>query len=115
VQFLKDEFENLDSLYGVTNSNVLNTLGYSLMNQNKLDEALIVFQLNIKKFPNVANNYDSIAECYLNRGDNENAMKFYKIAFEKLQSDSTVTDEFREFLEENIRNQLRELNEDLDV
>ena len=115
VQFLQDEFENLDSLYGVTNSVVLNTLGYSLMNQNKLDEALIVFQLNIKKFPDIANNYDSIAECYLNRGENENAMKFYKVAFEKLQTDTTLTNEFREFLEENIRNQLRELNEDLDV
>jgi tetratricopeptide (TPR) repeat protein len=115
VEFLNEEFDNLDSLYSIHNPNVLNTLGYYLINNNRLDEALVVFKVNIKKYPEVANGYDSLAECYLNLGDNENAIKYYKIAFEKLKTDSTLTDQFREFLEENIKNQLDELNSSIDV
>ena len=114
VDFLNLEFDNLDSQYGVNNPLVLNLLGYSLMNQNRLDEALIVFKVNVKKYPNVANTYDSLAECYLNSGDSKNAIKYYKIAFEKLENDTTITDEYKEFLEENIRNSLNELSSDID-
>ena len=115
VDFLNREFEDLDSLYGINNPVPLNLLGYSLMNQNRLDEALTVFKVNLKKYPDIANSYDSMAECYLNRGENENAIKYYKMAFEKLKTDTTVTDQFREFLEQNIRNQLEELSADLEV
>jgi len=115
VEFLNTEFENLDSLYNISDPGVLNILGYNLINQNRLDEALVVFKVNIKKYPDVANGYDSIAECYVNRGENENAIKYYKIAFEKLKSDTTITDQFREFLEEGIRTNLEELNSGLDV
>jgi len=51
----------------------------------------------------------------LNRGETENAVKYYKMAFEKLKTDTTITDQFREFLEDNIRNQLNELSGNLDV
>ena len=115
VEFLNREFENLDSLYNINNPVALNLLGYNLMNQNRLDEALEVFKVNVKKYPEIANTYDSLAECYLNRGENENAIKYYKMAFEKLKTDTTITDEFRQFLEDNIRDKLNELSSDLDV
>ncbi len=110
VKFLEDEFDNLETVYGVTNPNVLNTLGYTFLNQHKLDDALVVFKVNLKKYPELANCYDSLAECYLTRGENENAIKYYKLAFEKLETDTTITDEFRQFLEEGIRNNLEELD-----
>lgn len=115
VEFLVDEFEDLDSVYNINNPNILNTLGYALVNQNRFDEALIVFEVNIKKYPDVANGYDSLAEYYMIRNDHQNAIKYYKIAFDKLKTDTTINDQFRERLEEGIRNNLREMGSNLDV
>lgn len=42
----------------------LNTYGYVLMGQRKLVEALFVFQLNAALFPELANVFDSLGECY---------------------------------------------------
>jgi tetratricopeptide (TPR) repeat protein len=115
VDFLNNEFNDLDSLYNINNPGILNILGYNLINQNRLEEALIVFKVNVKKYPEVANGYDSLAECYMTMGDNENAIKYYKIAFEKLETDTTITDDFRQRLEEGIRNNLEELSSRIDV
>jgi len=115
IEFLENEFDSLESVYNITDPNILNILGYNLVNQNRLDEALVVFKVNVKKYPDIANGYDSLAECYMTRGENENAMKYYKIAFEKLKTDTTITDQFRNFLEEGIRNNLEELNGKIDV
>ena len=115
VDFLTNEFENLDSLYNITDPGILNMLGYSLVNQERFDEALIVFEVNIRKYPDIANGYDSLAEYYMTIGDNKNAIKFYKIAFNKLKTDTTINDQFRERLEEGIRNNLKELGSNIDV
>ena len=115
VEFLNTEYDKLDSLYSINNPGVLNILGYNLMNQNRLDEALVVFKVNVKKYPDVANGYDSLGECYMNRGENEEAIKAYKMAFEKLEADTTINDNFREFLQESIRDNLEELNSRIDV
>lgn len=114
VGFLEAEFDSLETVYNIDNPNILNALGYSLMNQERFNEALTVFEVNIKKYPEVANGYDSIAECYMNRGENENAIKYYKIAFEKFKTDTTVTEEFRERVTEGIRNNLNELGSKID-
>ena len=115
VNFLVDEFADLDSVYNINEHNILNTLGYALVNQERFEEALIVFNVNIKKYPDVANGYDSIAEYYMNRSDNQNAIKYYKIAFDKLKTDTTINDQFRERLEEGIRNNLNELGSKIEV
>jgi len=115
VDFLENEFDSLETVYSVNNPGVLNILGYNLMNQNKLDDALVVFKTNVKKYPDIANGYDSLAECFMTRGENEKAIKYYKMAFEKLKTDSTVTDQFRSTLEEGIRNNLNELNSKVDI
>ncbi len=109
VKFLDDEFDRLSEVYNVTNSAVLNTFGYTLMNRERLDDALKVFQTNIKLYPAVANCYDSIAECYMNRGNNEKAVEFYNIAFDKLSTDTTINDQFRDNLREGIKEQLDQL------
>jgi hypothetical protein len=115
VEFLEREFDSLETIYNITNPGILNMFGYTLVNQEKLDDALLVFKVNLKKYPDIANCYDSIAECYMTRGENENAIKYYKLAFEKLKTDTTVTDQFRETLEEGIRNNLKELSSKIDV
>lgn len=109
VDFLSGEFDSLETVYGINNPNILNNVGYSLLNQERFKEAITVFKTNIKKYPDIANGYDSLAECYMTMGDDANAVKFYTMAFEKLKSDTTITNEFRQRLEEGIKNSLSQL------
>ncbi|MBA4852861.1 serine hydrolase domain-containing protein [Emticicia sp. BO119] len=58
----------------------LNMLGYTLMNKKRLDDAIKIFELNVKLFPQSGNVYDSLGEAYLNKGNNELALLNYKKA-----------------------------------
>jgi tetratricopeptide (TPR) repeat protein len=60
----------------------VNTLGYSLINQNRVDDAIEIFKLNVDAYPSSANVYDSLAEAYLRKGNKELAIKFYTKAVE---------------------------------
>lgn len=59
-----------------------NRLGYRYLNQKKLDEAITVFKLNVKMYPESWNVYDSLGEAYLKAGHKEKAVKYYKKALE---------------------------------
>lgn len=56
----------------------LNTLGYQLLQANKVAEAIEIFKLNVEAYPNAANPYDSLGEAYLAHGDKELAIINYK-------------------------------------
>jgi CubicO group peptidase (beta-lactamase class C family) len=62
--------------------NELNTLGYTLMREGKLDEAIEIFKLNVEAFSEESNPYDSMGEAYMNKGEKELAIKFYKKSLE---------------------------------
>ena len=59
-----------------------NRLGYALLSRKKTAEAIEIFKLNIKDYPKSANTYDSLAETYLETGEKELALEFYKKALE---------------------------------
>ncbi|RXM45464.1 S41 family peptidase [Flavobacterium sp. YO64] len=63
-------------------SNVLNKIGYAFLQDKQGDNALIVFQENVKLFPNDSNSWDSLGEAYFANQDKENALKSYKKALE---------------------------------
>lgn len=102
-------FDNLRDAYDIDDPSDLNILGYYLMNRQRMDEALAIFKFNLELYPGVANCYDSLAECFMNRDENEQAIKYYKLAYEKLPADTTATEEFKEFLRTNIKERLEEL------
>ncbi len=113
VGVLRQNFDSLATKYNITNAGPLNNMGYTLMNQERYDDALEVFRINIELFPHVANGYDSIAECYMNRGENDMAIKFYKKAYEMMPTDTTVTEDFRQRVMEGIEERLAELGSDI--
>ncbi len=59
-------------------SGVLNDLGYELLGAGKIDEAVRLFELNVAEYPADPNTYDSLAEGYMKRGDNELAIQYYR-------------------------------------
>jgi CubicO group peptidase (beta-lactamase class C family) len=60
------------------NESELNVLGYRLMSENRLDEAIGLFQLNVEMFTQSSNVYDSLGEAYMKNGQNEYAIKNYQ-------------------------------------
>jgi tetratricopeptide (TPR) repeat protein len=62
--------------------NEMNNLGYFLLQEGKVKEAIEVFKLNVIAFPESFNVYDSLGEAYMTAGDNENAIINYKKSVE---------------------------------
>lgn len=60
----------------------INNLGYSLMQNGKLDDAIAAFELNCRLFHQSFNTWDSLAEAYKNKGENELAIKYYRRSLE---------------------------------
>jgi CubicO group peptidase (beta-lactamase class C family) len=60
----------------------LNNLGYTVMRQNKLPEAIALFKLNVEFYPNAWNTYDSLGEAYMTNGDKELAIANYEKSLE---------------------------------
>ncbi len=57
--------------------NQLNELGYYYLNNDNVNNALIIFKINVDVFPKSSNVYDSYGEALLKHGDKENAIKNY--------------------------------------
>ncbi len=66
-----------------SNEAELNAYGYQLMTQNRLDDAIEIFKLNIKRHPDAWNVYDSLGEALNNKGDKKGAKMNYELAQQK--------------------------------
>ncbi len=60
----------------------LNGLGYQLMREKKLKEAIEIFKLNVEAYPKGFNTYDSLGEAYMVNGDTDLAIQNYKKSVE---------------------------------
>ncbi len=60
----------------------LNNLGYTLLGEKRLAEAIALFQLNVEFYPQSWNAYDSLGEAYMTNGDKELAITNYKKSLE---------------------------------
>jgi CubicO group peptidase (beta-lactamase class C family) len=60
----------------------LNNLGYQLMREKKLAEAIAILKLNVEFYPKAWNTYDSLAEAYAANGDKDLAIANYQKSLE---------------------------------
>ena len=60
----------------------MNSLGYELLQGDRVRNAIEIFKLNIKEFPDSYNVYDSMGEAYAIAGENDLAIKNYKKSLE---------------------------------
>jgi tetratricopeptide (TPR) repeat protein len=72
---------------GAVSEDTLNGLGYSLMNEKRLPDAILIFRKNVELHPASPNVYDSLGEAYMNDGQNDLAIKSYEKALQ-LKPDS---------------------------
>lgn len=88
---VEEHYNGLTSKYGyevAVPEYVINILGYAQVQQGNLEEAIKIFKINVEKFPNSANVYDSLGEGYENNGQYELAKKYYLLAIEKGEANS---------------------------
>lgn len=62
--------------------NAFNNLGYQYLGQDRIDEAVAVFEMNVRAFPESSNPWDSLGESYAARGDNDRAIAAYRKSVE---------------------------------
>ncbi len=73
---LKEEaFENADEI-------ALNNLGYQFLFAKKIEPAIEIFMKNTEMYPESWNVWDSLAEGYMNDGQTELAIQYYKKALD---------------------------------
>jgi tetratricopeptide (TPR) repeat protein len=60
----------------------LNSLGYQLLREGKVEAAIAIFELNVEEFPESWNVYDSLAEGYMTAGKNAQAIAHYTKSLE---------------------------------
>jgi len=60
----------------------LNTLGYKFYRLGMFDEAIAVFELNTRQFPNAYNAWDSLGEAHLASGNLDAALESYRRSVE---------------------------------
>ena len=60
----------------------LNAYGYQLLGEKKTDDAIAIFQRNVREHPTSWNVYDSLAEGYATKGDKKLAIDNYTKALE---------------------------------
>ncbi len=82
LKFILDEkAKGSNTIFNVSEMG-LNVFGYSLSSQGKDEDALKIFELNTRLYPNAANTYDSYGEILLKLNRTQEALKAYKKALE---------------------------------
>jgi CubicO group peptidase (beta-lactamase class C family) len=69
-------------LNGAVQEARLNDLGYTLLREKRIAEAIAVFKINAELYPQSANVYDSLGEAYLANGNKALAAANYKKSLE---------------------------------
>lgn len=77
IEINKEQYQSLSFV-----EDVLNLAGYQYLNQEKFDDAIKVFSLNVNLFPSSWNAYDSLGEAYLKAGKKDLAIENYKKSVE---------------------------------
>lgn len=77
----------------------LNTLGYELLNQTKIREAVQLFLINKEVFPYSPNSYDSLGDAYRAAGEYEKAIQNFQKAFQIDKQYSHSRDKAQELIQ----------------
>jgi hypothetical protein len=70
---------------------VINSWGYRVMGENRVQEAIEIFTLNTQAFPQEYNTWDSLAEAYMNAGQRDLAITYYRKVLELRPGDENAT------------------------
>ena len=83
INALAGQYEDLKKSHpSEINEGTLNNLGYRLLGNNRIQDAIEILKLNIEVHPDYANGYDSLGEAYMKAGENDLAIQNYQKSLE---------------------------------
>lgn len=59
---------------------MLHQLGHKLLKDNRIDDAVKIFARNVEEYPGSFMTNDALAEAYLEKGEKESALKYFRKA-----------------------------------
>jgi len=101
--------EGIDKYYELKNANTpdcifnelaLNRLGHKLLSSDKNTEAIEIFILNVKEYPESWNVYDSLGDAYEKNGDKELAIDNYEKSVQLNPENSNGEERLAELMQE---------------
>ena len=69
----------------------INDIGYALLQRRRLADALAVFEINVRRFPESWNAYDSLGEAYAAAGEREKAIASYQRSLDLSPGNTNAT------------------------
>ncbi|MBA2302817.1 MAG: alpha/beta fold hydrolase [Acidobacteria bacterium] len=87
----------------------VNTFGYQLLQEDKPDDAIVVFQMNVDAYPQSANTYDSLSDAYVAARKPAEAVRFAEKALQVLAADRRLPEELKTAIRESAEKKIREL------
>ena len=91
--------------------NTVNLIGYGLMQNNRVKDAIELLKLNVATYPNSANVYDSLADAYDADGNRELAIQYAEKALAKLASDGNIDDGRKQAIRDSATGKLNRLKQ----
>lgn len=85
LEAIDRHFASLSEDYGYPMSapeSTINNLGYQTMGEGKVEQAIEIFKVNVERFPESANVYDSLGEAMEAGGRLQEAMRLFNKAFD---------------------------------
>lgn len=81
IRDINNRFAKMSAEFGYPispNEDFLNSCGYYQLRLKHVDNAIGIFEANVKQHPNSSNAYDSLGEAYMTAGNKESAIKNYE-------------------------------------
>jgi hypothetical protein len=75
----------------LANEAAINTLGYQYLGNGRTDAAIELFKINVEKYPDSWNVYDSLGEGYATMGEKKLAIEYYSKALAKTTDEAQKT------------------------
>ena len=82
---IDEHYTNISAKYGLeitAPENIVNMLGYNYLQNQNIENAIMVFIENVKRYPNSSNVYDSLGEAYETNNQLELARDNYQKAYD---------------------------------
>ena len=88
----------------------MNILGYSYLNEGRIQESEKVLRMNVQTYPESWNVYDSLAEAYMKMGDKEKAILNYEKSLELNPQNATAIKNLKELKKNGSLSSTNDIN-----
>ena len=84
----------------------MNGLGYEKLQAGRVEDAILIFEMNVAAYPQSANVYDSLGDGYAAAGKQDLAREYARKAIEKLATDPSLNDQGRQAIRQSAEQKL---------